>query len=361
LTLAGGGNNGGGLDVNGPAANENFFEGQDVLSISPYAAQLNVTVGGNLNLVGSQIINEGIAGNINLAVGGKIDVGNGIDSVGQNLGIFTTSGGNVSVTANGDINVDGSRIATYGGGNIDVVSKTGDVNAGNGGQGGLYVWLAYLNSDGTITDTRQFVSGSGILESVAKDSPAIVGNITVEAPEGSINASSGGIAQLAFNGKHDSSTFISLDAGKDINAANSGVIGYNLKLKAGGSINGLFIGAGNVSVSAGQNFGGTLIGSGSVTVNAGGTISGSIVGGGDISASGGTITATLISSSVSASGNTAGAAEGLPTGGIAKEVLPDNTSSSANNADQSTDDWRKKKKATLGQPAGQVTVVLPKI
>ncbi len=349
-----------GIFVNGPTGYAGAGVNQAVLNtllgISPYGANLDIQVQGNFTMVQTSIINMGINGGINLNVGGELDVGSGNFNGSNNEGIFTTSGGNVSVNAVGNVDVDGSRIASYDGGNISVVSQTGDVNAGQGGQGGSGIYLAYLDANGAIESGSKYISGSGILATTIEGSPATVGDITVDATKGSINASSGGIAQLAFNENH-AGAFIDLDAGQDINAANSGVIGYNLNLKAGGSINGLFIGAGNVNVNSGQNFSGTLIGSGSVTVSAGGSISGSIVGGGDISASGSTITASLISSSVSASGNTTGAAEGIPTAGVIKEVAPQ-PSPQAANPDDLISDWLKKKKKTL--LTGQVTVVLPK-
>jgi len=40
------------------------------------------------------------------------------------LGIYTAGAGNVNVTALGDINIDGSRIATFNGGNIEKGTET---------------------------------------------------------------------------------------------------------------------------------------------------------------------------------------------------------------------------------------------
>ena len=100
-----------GILVTGPAAY--------LTKISPYSAALEVVVGGDLSMTETTIANLGVAGSVSLQVGGNIDVGvqNGlIGDQTQARGIFTTGGGGVMVVANGDINVDGSRIATYNGG-----------------------------------------------------------------------------------------------------------------------------------------------------------------------------------------------------------------------------------------------------
>ena len=107
-------------------------------AISPYGATLNVTVARNLAMTSTKIANESYLGGINLDVGGTLDVGGQLSTFGDPnsspKGIFTTSGGNISVAASGNVNVDGSRIAAYDGGNINVKSVNGDVNAGTGGE-----------------------------------------------------------------------------------------------------------------------------------------------------------------------------------------------------------------------------------
>jgi hypothetical protein len=166
-------------------------------------------------------------------------------------GVFTTSGGNISVTANENVNVNGSRIATYDGGNIDVKSLTGDVNAGAGGAG--YVTLQALQLDPV---TQQLVGipatipGSGILATTVVGSDAALGNITVDTPNGSINASSGGILQIAFNDTDTRNNFIDMNAGLDIIATGSGVIGANVNLHAGRTLSGLIVGKYTVNASA---------------------------------------------------------------------------------------------------------------
>ena len=101
-------------------------------------------------MTSTKISNESYLGNVNVNVGGTLDVGGQFTTLGDPSapkGIFTTSGGNVSVTANGDVNVDGSRIAAYDGGNINVKSLNGDVNAGAGGAGYVTHECAGIGSD----------------------------------------------------------------------------------------------------------------------------------------------------------------------------------------------------------------------
>ena len=91
-------------------------------------------------------------------------------------GIYSTSGGNVSVYANGNINVNGSRIATYDGGNVTVESLNGDVNAGNGGTGYVGVQQYNVNPDThVVTPDSATIPGSGILTTTFLDSQNVVG------------------------------------------------------------------------------------------------------------------------------------------------------------------------------------------
>ncbi|MGD0615710.1 MAG: filamentous hemagglutinin family protein, partial [Verrucomicrobiota bacterium] len=221
-------------------------------------ANLNVTVSGNLDMSSTKIANENLLGNVQLTVGGTLNAGGQFtpfDDPNVAKGIFTTSGGNVSVTADGDVDVNSSRIAAYNGGNVTVTSTHGDVNAGSGESGFVSVTSVELNPrTGEQADITQSIPGSGILATTLPGSFApTLGNITVNAPEGSINASLGGITQIAFNGANSGNAFINLTAGHDINAGGSGIIGSNIRLQAGGNINGLVVGTGNVAINSQQD------------------------------------------------------------------------------------------------------------
>jgi filamentous hemagglutinin family protein len=351
----------------GIQVNQQFLPELSTIAID--GASLNVSLSGNLEMTTTAIGNSGWLGGIQMNIGGTLDLGlQSLFGEANNVarGIFTTSDGNLSVTASGDIDVDGSRIATYDGGNVTVISQQGDVNAGSGGTGDVEIQTELqLGAGGNVTPlaTGRDISGSGIMALTDSASTIGVGNITVQALQGSINADLGGIEQIPFNNISSPDNFIALEAGKDISAGNSGVIGSNIRTTAGGSISGIFVGSGAVSVNAGENFSGTIVGSTTVSVAVGGSVSGTIVGGENVSVSGGEITASLISGSVSTSGDASGATVGIPQSNVAQ-----NNSQTADNADTaiskdgSQDDEeepKKKKPITLAQKVSRVTVILP--
>jgi filamentous hemagglutinin family protein len=405
-SLAGTGN--GGLALNGPGAFNISAQSMDLgissginvnnittgplpslLAIAPAntpGATLNVNLSaGNLEMTTTSIANGGLDGAINLDVNGQIDVGaqSGVFAKpGQARGIFTASGGNVTVTATGDVNVDGSRIATYDGGNLSVTSTTGDVNAGSGGNGSTELnAVLQLGASGNLEEFTTtpganggssygvYVYGSGLIASTIGQSSVPVGNITVSAPNGSINANVGGIEQIAFNENVGPANFIDLNAGDNIDAGNSGVIGSNIRATAGGSISGVFVGSGEVNINAVNNFSGTVVGSSSVAINAGGSVSGTIVGGDSISVSGGDITASLISGSVSTSGDSSGASVGVPASNVSTDtakVADDASTTATKTTDQGQDDEDERRKrgaksAMLATAIGRVTIISPNI
>ena len=329
-------------------------------------ANVNVTTVGNLEMTSTKIANESYLGAINLNVGGTLDVGGQFTAFGDPnapKGIFTTSGGNISITTGDNVNVDSSRIAAYDGGNLDIKSVNGDVNAGTGGEG--YVTLNALEIEpltGQLTGLSATIPGSGILATTVFGSDALLGNIIVDAPNGSINASRGGIIQIAFNKADSQNSYIDLSAGHDINAEGSGVIGSNIKLQAGGNINGLIVGSRSVNIASAQNVDVVAVSGGDVNINASGEIAGTVIGGGSVNVSGDSITASLISESVSATGDTSGAAEGIPQSNVAKNnaETADDASTVASKTDDQDDDLRKKNKGiALSQKTSRVTVILP--
>jgi filamentous hemagglutinin family protein len=334
-------------------------------AISDHGAALNITTAGDLDMTASEIANESLGGNINLTVGGTLNVGGeytAFDDPNAAKGIFTTSGGNVSATAlTGDVNVNSSRIAAYDGGSVSVVSKNGDVNAGIGGAGYVSVEAQELDSAGQLIGLTQSIPGSGILATTLPGGDAALGNITISAPKGSVNASLGGVIQIAFNGNGSRSADVQIDAGGDINASGSGIIGSNLKMTAGGSINGVIIGSAGIDLSARNNVDVTAVSSGNVDINASGTVAGTIVGGGEVSVSGDSITAAVMGGSVSTSGDTAGASLGVSQPNVSHEVAqPTDALASASAAAGSDDEDQKKKKSIpLAQKVSRVTVLLP--
>jgi hypothetical protein len=336
-------------------------------NISLYGANLNITTLGDLTMTSTKIANESYLGGVNVNVGGTLDVGGQFTTLGDASapkGIFTTSGGNVSITANGNVNVNGSRIAAYNGGNVFVESLHGDVNAGTGGAG--FVSMSALEIDpltGLLTGIPATIPGSGILATTVFGSRAPLGNVTIKAPEGSLNASLGGVLQIAFNGTDSHSSFIDVEVGQDINANGSGIIGSNIKLKADGDINGVIVGSQSVDISSQQNVDVTAVSGGSVDINASGSVAGTIVGGGDVSVSGDAITAAVEGGSVSANGDTTNASLGVPASNVAKEnaEVADNASDATSKTSPGDDEdpLKKKKGIALAQKVSRVTVLLP--
>jgi hypothetical protein len=99
-----------------------------------------------------------------------------------------------------------------------------------------------------------------------------------------------------------------------------------------------------------------------VNINAGGEVSGTVISGGNVDVSGNSITASLIASSVSTSGDASGAAEGIPQSNVAKDnaQTADDASTVAPKTDNDDDDLKKKNKGiVLAQKVSRVTVILP--
>ncbi len=333
-------------------------------AISPNGANINVTTTGDLDLTATKIADGGLGGGINLTIGGKLDVGGTATALGDPSspkGIFTTSGGSINVTAAGDVNVDGSRIAAYDGGDINITSQNGDVNAGAGGEG--FVIFQALQLDpltGHVIAIPTDIPLSGILATTVFGSDAALGNITINTPNGSVNSSLGGVLQISFNNANTADNFININAGKDINATGSGIIGYNVNLQAGGNINGVVVGSQSVAVTSQQSVDVTAVSGGNVNISAAGTVSGTVIGGGDVSVSGSSIDAAVRGGSVSTSGDASGATLGVPSAGPAQNVqVADNADTAGSKTDANDDELKKKKGIALAQKVSRVTVLLP--
>jgi len=375
----------------------------NLASITPSGANLNVTVAGDLQMLTSTIAAEG-GGDVNvISTGGSMDLGseglfnsqgNSANTVVSNghlgLGIYTTGGGNVNVTALGDVDIDGSRIATFNGGNIFVESLTGSVNVGNGGSDLNTVDDFYVNPvTGQAADYREDVFGSGIVaetlvpplpgESLPPDATTVPGNITVETPEGDIVAGTGGILQEALDGSITAGPTINLTAGTpasgtpgqpgyspgyvgNIDLSDSGVIGGTVNLTANGNISGLVISRQNSTVTAAQNFTGTLLSGGTANVSGGGTVAGTIigVGGANVSGAGG-ITASVLAQNANVGGKSADTLGSQTTATSSTQSAAQQANSQAQQVASTgtdQDEEKKKKKKPLIQHVGRVTVIL---
>jgi len=362
-------------------------------------AAVNVTtLSGDLSLLTSTIASID-GGNVEVNSAGAINLSLGDFSLippnptAVSYGIFTSGHSDVGVTAAGDINIGGARIATFNGGDVFVTSTGGNVNAGNGANSTLVIPVIYLDpsagllTSGTIEDPKPF--GSGILAVsptsawLAPGASALPGNITVETPRGSIISTLGGIQQYALNGSIAGGPTITLNAGTppssgsagypgNVDLGNGGVIGGTINITAQGSVSGLIISRQNSEIQAAQSFNGTLLSGGSASVSASaGGISGTIVGIGGVSASGGgPVTAALLGQSVSVGGGPAQSTLGTTatatttSQAAAQQASSDSEKQTALPDTSSSDDDEKRKRAAklpvLTKRVGRVTVLLPK-
>jgi filamentous hemagglutinin family protein len=355
-----------------------------LLPYTAHGAEIDLAVAGDLSMLSSTIESE-YGGDINVRAGGTIDIGSAVvpsTSKQYPLGIVSLWQGNINVIAQDNINLDGSRIAAYDGGNVFVESLTGNVNAGAGGSGEVQVTKP--NPHGP--DLIEQIPGSGILATsfpqlLPGEKGGKVGDITVETPEGNIQASKGGIVQIALGPNSATSATINLQAGSrnsdgtvayvgSVDASGSGVIGGHVNINATGNINGLVVASAGATISALQNVSATVLSQGNATVTAGGTVSGTVVGVGSVSVSGAAdVAAAFAGGGVTTSGAVSGAAvAAAPTGSSStsaaattQQVNQSTTVGSEVASSNGEDDpLKKKKRARLMEYVGRVRVLLPK-
>lgn len=153
---------------------------------------------GDISLYSSQIKTER-GGDINIFTpGGGVNAGlaNGSTKAATELGIVTIKGGDVNAFVNDDFLVNQSRVFTLQGGNILMWSSNGDIDAGKGSKTASATPPPLLVVDpktGTFkVDVTGSVAGSGIRVLQAnKDVKA--GSVDLYAPAGEINAGDAGI------------------------------------------------------------------------------------------------------------------------------------------------------------------------
>src|SRR6266849_3314480 len=329
-------------------------------SISPAGAALNITLAGNLEMTSSQIASYN-GGSITLKAQGHLNIGSQEQFTSDDTpkGIYTGDGGNVDVESTGDINVNGSRIATYDGGNVKVVSS-GSIDAGSGAKGFFEVATQEVEANGDVRPRTDRFFGSGIVALTRLDSGSQVGNISVTAGK-DILANSGGILQLAFNRSDLSIATVTLDAGRNIEANQSGVLGANVKLHAIGDITGLVVANQTVNIGALGNVSVSALGGGAVTVS-GATVSGNIVGGGNVTVSGDVNAQVISVGGTATGGNAAGAFSGVAAP-VAQQTTTEAEKKVVAKATDTEDEEEKKKRAAKGpvrsKTTGRVTVILP--
>jgi hypothetical protein len=362
---------------------------QALVPYTPRGAALDISSTGNISMIASAIESD-YGGDINITSGGKVDVGSVLVPPASDqviAGIISLWSGNISIIADGNVNVDGSRVAAYDGGNIFVESLRGSVNAGSGNSlTPVLVQKPYVNAQGEVEYTRDEIPGSGILattypELVYGAVPGQPGNITVETPQGDIVAAAAGIAQLALGPASHPDATINLDAGSknsdgtvayvgNVDASGSGVVGGQVNITATGNVNGLVVASVGANVSALQNVNATVLSQGGASVSAGGTVGGTVVGVLQVSVSRGKEDTALALSGVgvTATGPATGAAiPAAPTASnsnVGAETQNQVTQSTQPNSEVASNDdpELKKKQATnskLKEYIGRVTVLLP--
>jgi filamentous hemagglutinin family protein len=362
----------------------------NLAAITPIGAAIDVVADANIDLLTSTIAALG-GGNVDIrSTGGQIDLGaSGVLFSTRNLplGAYVTGRGNISVEAFKNLNIDGSRIAAYDGGNVTVSSDTGNVDAGSGGTTAALVETHFVDPVTKKSGSYSAgVYGSGILAVTLVDprqvpgGAAKPGDILVTTPEGNIFASRGGILQEALNGSVAGGPTVTLIAGTmpgdnnghaphpgNINLGDSGVIGGTVNLTANGNINGLVISRQNSTVNAAQSFSGAVLSGGSANVSAAaGTVSGTIVGIGGANVSGGSgVSAQVLGQNVSVNGGSSTSTLGTTAAATAASTSAAGTASTESRdkviADSTQDDDLKKKKfgPSLVRRVGRVTVLLP--
>jgi filamentous hemagglutinin family protein len=400
-----------GINSQGPAINN------ALAALGGSGATINLTTvagpgvyqTGNITMF-SSTISSWLGGDINITTtgAGAVNVGSEQNFGGNGLaeGIYTLGPGNVNITAGGTIDVAGSRIATFDGGNITLESLYGNVNAGSGAQGNIHLTLYQVLANAAdpskdkVLNIAQTFSGSGIIAytlpttlsgsiagggNVTITEPAndLPGNITILTPNlnkdpnaGNIVASEGGIVQEPLNGNESAGPTVTLTAGTRDNNGNiispgsidvtgSGVIGGAVTLNAAGNINGLVIGRQATTVSAVNNVAVTVVSGGNATLSStGGTISGTVIAVGGISVGSGSVgqSLSLVSGSVSVGGNQASSTLAPTTASSAATSAAgaDSTDAKAQaGGDTAQTDDKKKKRTLLARLVSRVTVILP--
>lgn len=319
-------------------------------------------------MTSSRVSNEGLGGSITIQTTGQVDVGSQMSALGFDgspLGIFTTGGGNITVNSTGTIDVHGSRVAAYNGGTITLHSDEGDINAGSGGSGvTTFIGTEWDPVSQSVIHFPATIPGSGILSTTLADGTSQLGDVLLSTPHGSIYANSGGVIQIPFNGIQNDAK-VTLNAGRDIEAGNSGIIGGNIRLTAGGSVKGIVVGSGNVSIKSENSVSVSVLSGGSVSISAGTTVSGTVVSAGAIDVSGGSITANLIAGSVSTTGDASGAAVGVPASTLSRadsQVADSADRLASKQIDRDADALEKRKslpKASVVTTRARVRVFLP--
>ncbi len=358
------------------------FKNHNLTKIASQGASINIDLTGDLDMFASQI-SSWYGGAMDINVGGAVNAGLAnlpFQDPNAPHGIWSSAKSDISVIAQGNINIDGSRIAAFDGGNIFVESLAGNVNAGTGNLTQIQVnEVVVVNPfTGDVQTPQQPIAGSGILAATLPDAPPslAVGNITVLTPKGNIEAAVGGITQQPQNGNNSILPTVSLSAGStdpntgkvtyvgNIEAGDTGIIAINTDARATGKVTGLFISSGNSTIR-GESINVTDMAGGTASLNAnGGAITGTVIAGGSINVAGGAFAGVALSQNVSGGGaQSALASAATSSAGSQNSAAGEASSQKAETSEQptdtNTDDEKKRPHPMLAKYTGRVTVLLP--
>ena len=208
---------------------------------------------GNIAMTQSTIKTTSGQDNLYIIAAGQIDVGTSIISSSKDTskGLLTEGGGSINVFAEQDINVNESRVVTYFGGDIFMLSNHGDINAGRGSATAVSAMAAgFIDVGGKLVNKFSAPApGSGIRTLTADPDGAgpinepDQGQIVLIAWEGVIDAGEAGI----------SASNVTLAATKILNSENISFseagVGVPVSTDAGPSIGAM---AGSTTVSDSQ-------------------------------------------------------------------------------------------------------------
>ena len=191
-------------------------------------------------------------GDINLLVpGGQINAGlavsfTGLDKTAADLGIAAQREGNINAVVKNDFLVNTSRVFALDGGNIQIWSSTGDIDAGKGAKSAIAApppKISFDKNGNLVIEFPAIVSGSGI-RTAASSSGVIPGNVSLFAPVGVVNAGEAGIG--------GTNVTISATAVLGANNIQVGGVGTGVPVASTGSLAAGLTGTSNMTANVSQ-------------------------------------------------------------------------------------------------------------
>jgi hypothetical protein len=172
--------------------------------ISPLFEGAEITGEGNVNMVNSQISTVGSPADLLFVANGELNVGKtALGEQSRDTGIITASGGSISIFAQEDVNVNESRVMTFMGGDIAIMSNHGNINAGRGSKTAISSpppQTVTLPTGETVVRFSPPAVGSGVRaltfdpDGEGPLEEPVLGDVNLTAPEGEIDAGEAGIA-----------------------------------------------------------------------------------------------------------------------------------------------------------------------